>query len=63
MKAIKLSAVRPNDYVKRKADSKSVYVKSDYDRGSKSFALVDCEDMNRCIMLKASTIVYVGFTY
>ena len=63
MKAIKLSAVRPNDYIKRKEDSNTVYVKGPYDRASKSFALSDCEDMNRCIMLKASTIVYVGFTY
>ena len=63
MKAIKLSAVRPNDYVKRKADSKAVYVKGFYDRASKSFALSHCEDMNKCIMLKATTMVYVGFTY
>ena len=63
MQNIALRQVKPGDYVKRKADSKAVYVKRDYDKTSKTFCLVDVEDINRCIYLKGKTPVFVGFTY
>ena len=63
MQTIALKNVKPGDYVKRKADSKAVYVKRDYDRTTKSFCLVDVEDINRCIYVKADKPVVVGVTY
>lgn len=63
MQNIALKNVKPNDYVKRKADSKAVYMKGAYDRTTKSFELVDVEDINRVVYIKASKLVYVGFTY
>ena len=63
MQNIDLKSVKPGDYVKRKADSKAVYIKRDYDRTSKTFCLVDADDINRCIYLKGKTQVFVGFTY
>lgn len=63
MQNIALKNVKPNDYVKRKADSKAVYMKGAYDRTTKSFELVDVEDINRVVYVKASKLVYVGFTY
>ena len=60
---ITLRNVKPNDFVKRKLDSKSVYRKGSYDKATKSFELLDCEDMNRSIFVKADKPVVVGFTY
>lgn len=63
MQAITLKSVKSGDYVKRKADSKAVYVKGAYDRTTKSFELLDAEDISRSIYVKASKPVYVDFTY
>ena len=63
MQNIALKNVKPGDFVKRKADSKAVYMKGAYDKTTKSFELVDVEDINRVVYIKASKLVYVGFTY
>jgi len=63
MKTIALRNVIKGDYVKRKADSKAVYIKGDYDKTTKSFELIDVEDICRCIYVKADKPVVVGFTY
>ena len=63
MQTITIKNVKPGDYVKRKSDSKAVYIKGDYDRTTKSFELQDVEDINRCVYVKADKIVVIGFTY
>lgn len=63
MKITALRNVTKGDYVKRKVDAKSIYIKGDYDKTTKSFCLVDVEDINRCIYVKADKPVVVGFTY
>lgn len=63
MKITALRNVTKGDYVKRKADAKSIYIKGDYDKTSKTFELRDVEDINRCIYVKADKPVVVGFTY
>ena len=51
------------DYVKRKADAKTVFVVGDYDRSTKTYCLQDTNDINRCVYIKASKPVFVGFEY
>jgi hypothetical protein len=51
------------EYVKRKVDAKTVYIRQDYDRATKTFCLQDTADMNRCIYLKPGAVVFVGFDY
>ncbi len=63
MQTIVLRNVTKGDYVKRKADAKSIYIKGDYDKTTKSFELIDVEDINRVVYIKATKPVYVGFTY
>jgi hypothetical protein len=63
MQNITLRNVKPGDYVKRKADASTVYIKGDYDRTTKSFELTDTDDINRCIYVKADKTVFIGFTY
>jgi hypothetical protein len=58
-----LRNVKPNDFVKRKLDSNKVYRKGTYDRTTKSFELLDVEDICRSIFVKADKPVVVGFTY
>ena len=60
---VPMRAVSKGEYVKRKADATTVYIRGDYDRASKSYSLTDCDDMNREIFVKANKRVFVGFTY
>ena len=61
--AVKLSAVKAGDYVKRTASANAVYIRGDYDRASKCYSLIDTEDHCREIFIKGDKIVYIGFTY
>lgn len=61
--ATPLRATAPGEYVKRKPDAKTVYIRGAYDRATKTYSLTDAQDMNREIFLKPGTIVYIGFTY
>jgi hypothetical protein len=63
MQNIKIKSVKPGDYIKRKADSKAIYIKGEYDRTTKSYECVDVEDICRTIYIKADKVVYAGFTY
>ena len=54
MQSIILKNVKPGDFVKRKADSKAVYIKGAYDRTTKSFELIDTDDINRVVYIKAT---------
>ena len=58
-----LRDVKPDSFVKRFVDSKVVYRKGTYDRTTKSFELIDCDDVCRTIFVKADKPVVVGFTY
>jgi len=62
-KPVALKNVKAGDYIKRKADSKAVYIKGAYDRVTKSFSCIDVEDICREIFIKADKAVFVGFTY
>lgn len=63
MKIVAIQHVTKGDYVKRKADSKAVYVKGDYCRIAKAYELRDTDDVNRVIYIKRDKVVAVGFTY
>lgn len=63
MQTLPLRDVKPGDFVRRKADAKTTYVKGAYDRASKTFSLTDFDDMNREIFLKPTTLVWVGFDF
>ena len=63
MQAATIRDVKPGEFIRRKIDAKKTYVKGAYDRVSKTFALVDFDDMNREIFVKAETVVFVGFEF
>tara|TARA_R110000822_G_scaffold293228_3_gene415252 strand:+ start:290 stop:487 length:198 start_codon:yes stop_codon:yes gene_type:complete len=50
-------------YFKRTADAKAVYEISHYNHSDKTYCCIDAEDMNRCIFIKATKSVFIGFEY
>lgn len=60
---VEIRKVKEGEYFKRKPDSNIIYVRNHYDRGSKSYSCSDFYDMNREIFIKASKLVWVGFTF
>jgi hypothetical protein len=63
MQTTTLKATPKGEYIKRKADSKTVWIRGEYDKGSKSYSLTDSEDISRGIFLKGNAPVYIGFDY
>jgi hypothetical protein len=63
MKIVAIQHVTKGDYVKRKADSKAVYIKGEYIRSAKAYEMRDTSDISRCIYIKPSKVVVIGFTY
>jgi hypothetical protein len=63
METIAIKNVKRGDYIKRKADALTVYVRGDYDRASKSYCCHAFDDISKSIYIKASKPVFVGFTF
>jgi hypothetical protein len=63
VKIVAIQHVTKGDYVKRKTDSKAVYIKGDYCRIAKAYELRDADDINRSIYVKPDKVVVIGFTY
>lgn len=51
------------EFIKCTETAKTVWIRWHYDRGTKTFSLIDAEDCNREIFLKPSAMVWVGFDY
>lgn len=60
---VKIEDCKEGEYIKRKADAKKVYQRGAYDRTTKSYSLIDCDDINREVFVKRGTLVFVGFIY
>lgn len=60
---VKIEDCKEGESIKRKADAKKVYQRGAYDRASKSYSLIDCDDANREIFVKRGKLVFVGFEY
>lgn len=52
------------EFVKRKADSKKTYIVGDYDKSSRRWNLIDCEDVwGNGLMVKSGTVLFHGFEF
>ena len=63
MQVVMARNVTKGEFVKRKADSKTVYIRGEYCRYSKAYVLQDWNDINRQIYVKASKPLFVGFDF
>lgn len=62
--ATKLNNTKRGEYVRLKdSDTAPVYVRGDYDKTTRKYALSKADDMNAEVFRKSSSIVFVGFTY
>lgn len=59
----KVETIKRGEFVRRKADAVKTYQRGEYDKSSKTYSLVDCDDMNREVFVKRGTVLFVGFTY
>jgi hypothetical protein len=60
---MKLKDVKQGEYIRLKPDSKKTYMRLDYDRSTKRFAVQDFDNANRYRYLKGSTEVHVDFIF
>lgn len=63
MQNVTIKQVKSGDYIKRKADAKTVYIKGDYIKSLKGFECTDASDINKTIVIKSDKLVFIGFTY
>ena len=63
VQAVQLKDVKKGELIKRKPDAKKVFTKGDYCRFDKKYSCDDWDDISRCVMIKGSTIVYIGFDF
>lgn len=63
MKPSKISQIKPNEYIRRKPDSKKTYIKNTYSKSMKAYSCVDFDDINNKIFIKSNTIVFIDFTF
>jgi hypothetical protein len=58
-----ISSLPRGECIRLSETAQKTYRKGDYDRSSKTFSLLDCDDINREIFRKGDKLVFVGFTY
>ena len=63
MRQVLVSEVTKGEFVRRKPDSKVTFTRGEYNRSFKRYCLDDWDDISRQIMLKGSTLVWVGFEF
>lgn len=59
----KVETIKKGEYVRRNATTTKTYKRGDYDRSTKRYALIDCDDVSHEIYVKAGTMLAIGFTY
>lgn len=63
MQQVKIEDVKKGEFVRRKLDAKTTFIKDEYCRFDKRYMLMDDQDISRFIGLKKGTTVFIGFTY
>lgn len=63
MQTITAKDCAKGEFVKRKPDAKTVYIRGEYDRASKRYSLQDFNDTSREVWVKASTPLFIGFDF
>lgn len=65
--AVPVTEISLGEYVRKIGKDGSMlaktYQRGAYDRVSKSYALTDCDDVNRELFVKGSVKLAIGFTY
>lgn len=59
----KVEGIKQGEYVRRKVDARTTYIRRTYDVSTKRYLLEAADDMNRWVEVKKGTVLFVGFTY
>lgn len=60
---VAVEAIKQGEFVRRKADSLKTYKRGEYDRSTKRYSLIDCDDHCREIFVKRGTLLHVDFGF
>jgi hypothetical protein len=64
MQQITVKQAPKGEYIKlRDSESSPVWVRDYYDQSSKTYCLYAFDDVNKCLYVKGSKPVFVGFTF
>ena len=63
MKKVQIKEIKNGEFIRRQSDSKTTYIKGDYDRTNKDYSCINFDDINKEIFIKSTTKVWVGFTF
>ena len=63
MKKVQIKEIKNGEFIRRQPDSKTTYIKGDYDRTNKKYSCINFDDINKEIFIKSTAKVWVGFTF
>lgn len=63
MQSKQLKELKLGEFFKRKPDAHTVYRRGEYCRSRGKYQADDCADICRELVLKGSTVVFIGFDY
>ena len=63
MKQVQLKDVKKGEFIRRKADSKTSYIRGSYESYSKRYSCINFEDINKEIFIIGTTKVWIDFTF
>ena len=62
-KMVKVEEIAKGEFVRRKVGASKTYQRGDFDRSTRRYSLVDCDDVSREVWVKKGTLLHIGFSY
>ena len=63
MQQVQIKDVKKGEFIRRKPEAKTTYIKGDYDRSNKDYSCTSFDDINKEIFIKPNVKVWVGCTF
>ena len=63
MKQVQIKDVKKGEFIRRKPEAKTTFIRGQYDRSMKDYSCTDFMDTNREIFLKGTAKVWIDFTF
>lgn len=58
-----VESIKRGEFVRRHPDANKTYKRGDFDRLTRRYSLVDCDDTSREVFVKKGAKLFVGFSY
>ena len=63
MDSVLLKNVKRGEFIRRKVNSKTTYIRGEYVRDDGRYSLINFDDINKEVFLKGDTKVFINFTF